>query len=64
MKKKLTVSGNGLDICIPKHALKLLSYNPVETKLLLTLKDNVLVIEPIELSQIDKYKDSLVKTLN
>ncbi len=61
MKKKLKSSGNGWELYFDKPLLKLLSYNPDETKVLITAKNDCLVVEPIEEKEIEKHPYSMIK---
>lgn len=61
MKKKLSVSGNGWDIHISKAVLKLVGFNPPESKALFTIKNKILFIENITAEQIDSHKDFMVR---
>ena len=61
MKKKLKPSGNGWEFYFSKPLLKILGYNPQETKLLITSSNGTLRLEPISKNEIEKYAHNLVK---
>ena len=47
MKKRLKVSGSGWQLYFGKDLLELLGCNPKDTNVLITAKDEYLIIEPI-----------------
>lgn len=61
MRKKLKVSGNGWVLYFTKPLLKLLGYNPAETKILITAKGNTLLLKAIEDKDTDEYKNNMVR---
>lgn len=61
MKKKLKTSGNGWELYFSKPLLKLLGYNPIETKLLITARTDSLVIEPFVSEDKDILENSMVR---
>lgn len=61
MQKKLKSSGNGWELYFSKPLLKLLGYNPKETKVLITSKNKSLFIEPLSNDDLQKYEDNMVR---
>ncbi len=61
MKRQLKPSGNGWTLCFTKPLLKLLGYNPLTTKVLLTAKNNTICIEPINENDSEIYQDCMVR---
>ena len=63
MQKKLKSSGNGWELYFPKPILKILGYNPLEVRLLITSKKRSLYIEPINEEDTLKYQNNMVRRL-
>ena len=63
MQKKLKSSGNGWELYFPKPILKILGYNPLEVRLLITSKKSSLYIEPINEEDTLKYQNNMVRRL-
>ncbi len=61
MKKKLKASGNGWELYFPKPLLKLLGYDPMNTKILITSKNKALILEPLSEDKFEKYKNNMVR---
>ena len=61
MKKKLKSSGNCWELYFSKQLLKLLGYNPTDTKVLLTFKNNILIIEPLNEKNMNKYQHNMIR---
>lgn len=61
MMKQLKASGNGWELYFSKSFLKLLGYNPVTTKVLMTFKNKTLFIEPVSADIVDNLKDNMVR---
>src|SRR5574344_807156 len=61
MKKKLTTSGNGWILYFSKPLLKLLGYNPKETKVLITVKIKTLYIEEVKPENLEKYSNKMIR---
>ena len=61
MKKQLKSSGNGYVLGFSKSLLKILGYDVTTVKVLLTVNNDTLYIEPITPDDIEKYASNMVR---
>ena len=63
MQKKFKPSGNGWEFYLSKPLLKLLGYDPKETKLLVKAKNKVLTLTPIKPADVEKNRNNMVRNI-
>ncbi|MFI3300170.1 MAG: hypothetical protein R3Y28_01995 [Candidatus Gastranaerophilales bacterium] len=61
MKKQLKSSGNGWVLAFSKSLLKILGYNPNDIRVLMTVKNGILYIQPIKDEDLEKYTNNMVR---
>lgn len=63
MKVSLKSTGNGWQLYLKKHILKLLKYDPKVVKILISVKDNILFCEPLKDSEESNIDNSLIRNI-